>query len=425
VGSELDRACTHRAAAPLYKLGGAGDAAGLGARPVRRAGEPCLVRSLPPLRPAFADMEVGTHRVTLLRDGEHAYPAMLDAIARAKRYVCLETYILRSDKTGERFANVLVERAHAGVEVSVLYDAWGSSLSVAYVERMREAGVRMTAFHPLHFSGPRREAFAKMTRRDHKKTLVVDGEVGFTGGLNISDDYAPKELGGRGWRDTHVRLEGPAALELEYFFMRTWRRGKGEPFDEPRYGSHGRRPDPQVHIVSNDLRHGRTAIRDMYRSAITGAKERIFITNAYFLPTIRLLMNLVRAARSGVDVRIIVAGTTDITAVLLASRALYRRLLNAGARIFEWKGRVLHAKTAVIDRRWCTVGSSNLDYQSLRHNLEVNAIIEDERFASALEDMFEDDLAHCEEIQKDAWEAARRPWDRAASWGMFLLRDWL
>ncbi len=324
-------------------------------------------------------MEVGTHRVTLLRDGEHAYPAMLDAIARAKRYVCLETYILRSDKTGERFANVLIERAKVGVEVSVLYDAWGSSLSVAYVQRMREAGVRMTAFHPLHFNGPRREAFAKMTRRDHKKTLIVDGHVGFTGGINLSDDYAPEEDGGAAWRDTHLCLEGPAALELEYFFLHTWRRGERPALRRAALRlSHGRRADPQVRIVSNDLRHGRTAIRDMYRSAITGAKERIWITNAYFLPTLRLLMNLVRAARSGVDVRIIVAGTTDVTAVLLASRALYQRLLASGARIFEWKGRVLHAKTAVIDRRWCTVGSSNLDYQSLRHNLEVNAIIEDE-----------------------------------------------
>jgi cardiolipin synthase len=178
-------------------------------------------------------------------------------------------------------------------------------------------------------------------------------------------------------------------------------RGKGEPFDEPRYGSHGRRPDPQVRIVSNDLRHGRTAIRDMYRSAITQAKERIFITNAYFLPTIRLLMNLMRAAKRGVDVRIIVAGTTDVTAVLLASRALYQRLLVAGVRIFEWRGRVLHAKTAVIDHRWSTVGSSNLDYQSLRHNLEVNAIVEDERFAASMERMFEDDLGHCDEIDKD------------------------
>jgi cardiolipin synthase len=175
--------------------------------------KPRLVRPLPPLRPAFADMEVGFHRVTLLRDGEHAYPAMLDAIARAKRYICLETYILRSDKTGERFKKVLVERAKAGVEVSVLYDAWGSSLSALFVQEMKNAGVRMTAFHPLRFSGPRREAFAKMTRRDHKKTLVVDGEVGFTGGLNISDDYAPRELGGGGWRDTHVRLEGPAARQ--------------------------------------------------------------------------------------------------------------------------------------------------------------------------------------------------------------------
>ncbi|HVY47773.1 MAG TPA: phospholipase D-like domain-containing protein, partial [Minicystis sp.] len=268
--------------------------------------------------------------------------------------------------------------------------------------------------------------FAKMTRRDHKKSLVVDGRVGFTGGMNVSDDYAPVELGGHGWRDTHLRLEGPAALELEYFFLRTWRRGGGAPLDEARYGGHGgRRADPKVRIVSNDLRHGRTDIREMYRSAITGAEQRIYLTNAYFLPTIRLLGNLTAAARRGVDVRIVVAGTTDVSAVLYASRALYQKLLKAGVRIYEWKGRVLHAKTAVIDGRWSTVGSSNLDYQSLRHNLEVNAVVEDAHFAAAMERMFLDDLAHCEEIRYEAWDRVRMPWERAASWGLFFLRDWL
>jgi cardiolipin synthase len=240
----------------------------------------------------------------------------------------------------------------------------------------------------MRFTGPRREVLAKMTRRDHKKALVVDSAIGFTGGLNISDDYAPVDLGGAGWRDTHLRIEGPAAVEL-------------------------------------DLRHGRADIRDMYRGAISGADERVFITNAYFLPTLRLLGNLTTAARRGVDVRIIVAGTTDVTAVLYASRALYNRLLASGVRIFEWHGRVLHAKTAVVDGRWSTVGSSNLDHQSLRHNLEINAVVEDIRFASMMEDMFASDLRHCREIKKDEWREAQLPWERAASWGLFLLRDWL
>jgi cardiolipin synthase A/B len=349
---------------------------------------------------------------------------MLEAIRRARSTICHETYILRSDKTGDRFGEALAERARAGVEVNLLFDAWGSSVSAAYVEALQRAGVRVHAFHPLRFTGPRREMFAKLTRRDHKKTLVVDGLVGFTGGLNISDEYAPVELGGQGWRDTHLRVEGPAALELEYFFLRTWRRAGAATLDESRYGGAGRRADPQVRIITNDLRGGRMSIREAYRKEISQAKDRILITNAYFLPTLRLLGKLTAAARRGVDVRIMVAGTTDVTAVLYASRAMYDRLMAAGVRMFEWKGRVLHAKTAVIDSRWSTVGSSNLDHQSLRHNLEVNAVVEDRLFARFLEEMFDDDLRHCEEIVPETWKR-RMPWERAASWGLYLLRDWL
>jgi cardiolipin synthase A/B len=374
--------------------------------------------------PPFAEMEVGAHHLSLLCDGEQAYPSMLEAIGLARSTICLETYILRSDKTGVRFADALTERARAGVEVNLLFDAWGSSVTSAYLEQLERSGVRVLAFHPLRFTGPRREIFARMTRRDHKKTLVVDGRVGFTGGLNISDDYASPRDGGRGWRDTHIRIEGPAALELEYFFLRTWRRAGGAALDESRYGGEGRRADPCVRIITNDLRGGRMSIREAYNRSISTAKRRIWITNAYFLPTLRLLGRLGGAARRGVDVRIMVAGTTDVTAVLYASRAIYDRLLRAGVRMFEWNGRVLHAKTAVVDSVWSTVGSSNLDHQSLRHNLEVNAIVESERFAGALERMFEDDLEHCLEIVPERWKE-RMPWERAASWGMYLLRDWL
>ena len=153
-------------------------------------------------------------------------------------------------------------------------------------------------------------------------------------------------------------------------------------------------------------------------------RERIWITNAYFLPSLGFLRALANAASRGVDVRIMVAGTTDVSAVLYASRSIYDRLLAAGARLFEWRGRVLHAKTAVIDGHWCTVGSSNLDQQSLRMNLEVNAFVEDRAFAAAMEAMFREDLEHCEEVTR-AHQEKRSPIERAASWAAYLLRDWL
>lgn len=380
--------------------------------------------SLLPRRAPFAEMTVGAHRLALLKDGSETFPAMLDAIAAARSTICLETYILKSDRIGGLFAEALAERARAGVEVNLLYDDWGSSVSGAYLRALAAAGVRALAFHPIRFAGSARELFGRVAHRDHRKMLVVDGRVGFAGGINIADVYVSS--GGRpGWRDTHLRLEGPAALELEYFFLHTWRRAGGAPLDEARYGGQGRRrADPLVSVVSSHKRHGRTGIRDAYRDAIRSATERVWITNAYFLPTLPFIRNLIEAARRGVDVRVMVGGTTDVKAVLFASRSIYEILLAAGVRMFEWEGRVLHAKTAVADGRWSTVGSSNLDAQSLRQNLEVNAIIRDEAFAAALTRMFEEDLASCREINHVRWRE-RPSWIRAASWGAQLLRDWL
>jgi cardiolipin synthase A/B len=374
--------------------------------------------------PAFADMLVGHHRLRLLRDGEQTFPAMLEAIQRAQATICLETYILRDDRTGERFAEALMERARAGVEVNLLYDAWGSSVSEEYVRPLREAGVRAVAFRPVRFSFQSYKLVQQVAPRNHRKSLIVDGHIAFTGGINIADDYASRADGGEGWRDTHLCLEGPAAHEMQYFFLRTWRKAKGDPIDEVRYAHGGRRPDPQVRVVTSDMHRGRKSIREWYRKAIMGAQKSIYITNAYFLPTLRLLRALAQAARRGVDVRIMVAGTTDVTAVLLASRSIYGRLLEAGARLYEWQGRVLHAKTAVIDGQWSTVGSSNLDQQSLRLNLESNVIVHDARFAGSMEAMFQEDIAHCDEITSEEWRD-RPPWERAASWAAYLFRDWL
>lgn len=377
-----------------------------------------------PRRTYFAEMSVGAHRLALLRDGEQAFPAMLEAIEAARSTICLETYILRADRIGTRFREALSERARRGVEVNVLYDAWGSSLPEDWLDALHASGARSLAYHPLRFSGRRREVIGRLERRDHRKALIVDGRVGFTGGINISDDYAPTEEGGAHWRDTHLRLEGPAAQELEYFFRATWRRAGGAPLDEERYGASGRRPDPCVRVVTSLERRARRGIRDAYRAAIRDAKERIWITNAYFLPEIRFLRALGEAAKRGVDVRVMVAGTTDVRAVLYASREIYELLLNSGVRLFEWQGRVLHAKTATVDGRWATVGSSNLDSQSLRQNLEVNAIVEGPLLAQALERMFTEDLASCEEISAERW-SHRPAWVRAASWGAYLLRRWL
>lgn len=374
---------------------------------------------------AYATLRVGEHRLSLLRDGEQAYPSMLEAIASARSHICLETYIFRADRTGRRFARALAERARAGVEVNVIVDAWGSPLPGGFVRRLQRAGVRILHYNPVRLSWRAlRTRFARFFRRNHRKVLVVDNRVGFTGGLNIADDYASERDGGQGWRDTHLRIEGPAVAELLYIFRRTWEKEGGPPLDESRYRNEARRPDPKVRVLASDIRRGRRMTKDAFLQAMRQARERIWITSAYFLPTRKMLKALCGAAQRGVDVRVIVAGTTDVIPARYAAQSYYPRLLKSGVRVYEWVGTVLHAKTALVDRDWATVGSSNLDALSLRKNLEVNAFVEDRAFNEVLARLFEEDLENCVEIEW-RWFRYRPLLDRLLSFVLGRLQRWI
>jgi len=374
---------------------------------------------------AYATLRVGEHRLSLLRDGEQAYPSMLEAIASARSHICLETYIFRADRTGRRFARALAERARAGVEVNVIVDAWGSPLPGGFVRRLQRAGVRILHYNPVRLSWRAlRTRFARFFPRNHRKVLVVDNRVGFTGGLNIADDYASERDGGQGWRDTHLRIEGPAVAELLYIFRRTWEKEGGPPLDESRYRNEARRPDPKVRVLASDIRRGRRMIKDAFLQAMRQARERIWITSAYFLPTRKMLKALCGAAQRGVDVRVIVAGTTDVIPARYAAQSYYPRLLKSGVRVYEWVGTVLHAKTALVDRDWATVGSSNLDALSLRKNLEVNAFVEDRAFNEVLARLFEEDLENCVEIEW-RWFRYRPLLDRLLSFVLGRLQRWI
>lgn len=383
------------------------------------------MRELGPSREPYAETRVGPSRVALLKDGLQAYPAMLSAIAAARRTICLETYILRDDELGMRFIGALIGRAQAGVEVLLMFDAWGSEVAEETLADLESAGVKLLVFRPWRSLGSLSRAWARVRRRNHRKSLVVDGEVGFTGGLNISNDYAAVVDGGAGWRDTHVRITGPDAQSLERLFLGTWLQHKGPKFDEPRF----RRPlvagSRHLRIVGNDFALDRKGIRRAYEEAFAAAQSRVFVTNAYFLPPARLVKALVAAARRGVRVAVILAATTDVKVVLYAARGLYPRLLKSRIEVYEWtSGRVLHAKTAVVDGTWATVGSSNLDPLSLRQNLEVNAIITDAPFASSLERMFLEDLAQCQRVTLDDVKRYGLV-DRLLSWVAYRLRHWL
>jgi cardiolipin synthase A/B len=372
----------------------------------------------------WAEVVLGPNRVAVLKDGAQAYPSMLQAIARATRTIVLETYILRDDRTGRRFITALEERARAGVTVLLMFDGWGSSVSDESLSGLRDAGVKVVIFSPVRFGFAVQPIFARLMRRNHRKCLVVDGKVGFTGGLNISDDYASVGDGGDGWRDTHMRISGAAAQELEALFLVTWQRQRGPRYDTARF----KRPAPPVcaafKVIGNDFALHRKEIRKAYVAAFNRAHDRVFITQAYFLPPAKLLRDLYRAARRGVRVAVIVAATTDVKLVLWGARGLYPKLLKNGVEVYEWQGRVLHAKTMVVDGTWATVGSSNLDSLSLRRNLEVNAVIEDATFGAAMERLFVDDLTHCERVTPQSIRDGGLL-RRFLAWVAYQLRHWL
>lgn len=341
-----------------------------------------------------------THnRVRLLHDGEQAFPAMLQAIANAQREVLLEMYWFGSDKTGRRFAEALAERARAGVCVRLSYDAVGSiEASSSMFDMLRAAGVEVHEFNPI---APWRVrfSFARINQRNHRKLLVVDARIGITGGLNLGDPWAPRSEGGGGFRDDGIEVVGSAAQELRALFYRTFPRLPSvvfppEPLDEG---------ETFVSVLANDHWEERRGIYDGYLNAIARASREIIITNSYFIPALRVRRALARAAQRGVRVRVLVPRDSDVRLAQLASRRLYERLLGDGIEIYEWRGGILHSKTALVDDTWCTVGSFNFDARSIHNNLELNLAVRDRTINQALRSRVEVDLKDAIKVELDSF----------------------
>ena len=352
---------------------------------------------------------IAGNRVTLLVDGPTAYKAMFDAIEKAKDYIYLETFTLADDQLGHRLADLLLERRSAGVEVKIIYDAIGSfSSSSEYFDRLRSGGVLVHEYHPVDIR------VWRLTQRDHRKLLIVDGKVAFTGGINVSDVYfssspssnkVKKHDTKSSWRDTQVRIEGPAVAEFQKLFLQTW--AQGEEKD-----NHTEQAPPPLNNVDDDLVRvvastggkDEYSIYKTYLNAILLARWRIWVTQAYFSPNDQFISALEDAARRGVDVRIILPGFTDSRFILYTSRAHYTKLLEAGVKLYERDDRLVHAKTAVIDGMWSTVGSSNLDYLSFVHDNEANAVIVGRDFGQQMENLFQHDLSHAQSIELEKWK---------------------
>jgi cardiolipin synthase len=349
---------------------------------------------LPWRRGRAAEQFVAGNRVRLLQDGGSAFPAMLEAINGAREQILLEMYWFDSGRIGRRFAAALHEALARGVEVGIIYDSIGSiGADPEMFDALERAGAGVMEFNPVA-PWKRRFRLSRLTRRDHRKILVVDGAIGFTGGINIGDQWLPEEQEGGGWRDDMVLVEGPAVRGFVDCFRSTWRAVGGSPLERSPapFGAPIALPEAELQEGVRVLGHSRGEISHSYLSRIQHARRRVWIANSYFVPDRKVVRALCRAADRGVDVRILLPDRSDVPMTDWAGRHVWPRLLRHGVSLYAWTGGILHSKTAVIDGRWATIGTFNLDYLSLRMNLEVTAAFLDEGFGATMEAAFERDF---------------------------------
>ncbi len=424
-------------------------------------------------RPAIAG-----NQVDLLVDGPAAHAAQLAAIRQARHHIHLDVYIITDEKIGQQYAEALIERAQQGVIVRLMFDSiGGSGAGNKYKDELKAAGVQL-----LEFNKTQDLRIWRLNRRSHRKVLVVDGKVAFTGGINIMDEYEqsspngearasgepsgsgggsrsggrfssggagmrPSQLSpGAGWRDTHIQVEGPAVASFQRAFLDAWEAGKGEIDLSGEYF-------PPLKSEGNDIvrvltsegtdllsvflavpesaakallnkREKRNVIYGTYFNAIKLAEKRVWITQSYFAPNEDFTKLLCDTAKRGVDVRLLLPAKSDIGYLPLITRHYYDRLLKAGIRIYEYEPVTLHAKTAVVDGVWSTVGSANLDYRSFIHNDEANAMVIGKRFATTMETLFKQDMEQSSLITLKEWRA--RPWiERLKETGASLIKYWI
>jgi cardiolipin synthase len=355
------------------------------------------------------------NELTPFLEGDGAYAAMLSAIEHAAHRVWMETYIFAPDALGQRVLAALTAAAARGVEVKLLVDAVGSSaLTSAHNQALRDAGGVVVVFNDGVWSRlwpwSSRERAPRALRnlvsfavRDHRKILIVDDEHGFCGGMNVSCDYAGPLLGNGLFRDTHVLIGGPAVADLAAVFARSFRHATGQVL--PRLEPPAARPSGcHVQILGSDRFSRRRRIQRALHTAVTHASGSICLTTPYFVPPPQLLTALRRAARRGVDVRVLTAGVSDVRIAQAAARHLYASLLDSGVRIYELQRQTLHAKTAAVDDVYAHIGSFNLDRWSYDRNLEVVAMTLNHDMAHALRGVFEHDLVNSTEIHRAAWQ---------------------
>lgn len=398
------------------------------------------------------------NQATLLEDGPATYAAMLAAIRAARSSIHLEMYIFDGSAVGQEFADALTARCKAGVKVRVIYDSVGSlDTPKEFFDDLKKAGVEVAEYNPVSPAGVLAKGI-ELNHRDHRKLVVVDGRIAFLGGINISKVYGPLQRGpggsapsgggpsGKGgsgggaaeldpghnairdrpWRDTQVKLEGPVVADLQRAFLAQWAKVRRQAplTDKVLYPHLPNAGHDVVRAMPGSPDDGIDPAYVALISAIENAETKVRITNAYFVPAPQLVEALERAARRGIDVQLILPSVTDNWVVLEAGHAYYEDLLEAGVKIYERKHRLLHAKTATVDGVWSTVGSTNLDWRSLVHNDELNAVVLGPDFAASMDAVFDGDRANSTAVTRESWAArgvAERTKELAARcWALLL-----
>jgi cardiolipin synthase len=352
------------------------------------------------------------NRVEIALNGDETYPRLWADLRAATQSITIQMYYTHPGQVADTLTSILEERARAGVVVLLLYDAFGSRPARAYLKRLRSAGVRAVAFRPLRF-----DHLWVVQNRSHIRGFIVDGKIGWTGGFGIDDKW----LGGGHktdeWRDTNVRFEGPAVRQLQVAFVAGWSEATGELLTGRLTVDQYKDGVALAGLLYTAPNLGSTPAERYLALSISGARERFYVTNAYFAPDINFVALLTDSAKRGVDVRILVGGPkTDVRAARLAAHGRYEALLSAGVRIYEYQPSTLHAKTFVADGIWVSVGTMNFDNRSLALNDESTLMILDPEVGQQMERVFLDDLSHSKEIDLATFE--RRPrYEHILEWG--------
>jgi cardiolipin synthase len=367
----------------------------------RRSALPLSIKSIQKIY--GASFTEGNH-VTLVWKDRESFQGIFNALTEAQEYICLQFYIYRDDETGRELAAILKKKAREGVSIYLIYDHFGSFFTPrSFWQDLKDSGVQIRASRPFRWTTP-----FHYVHRDHRKLIIIDGTRAFIGGINIANEYRgyhrPRKK--TGWRDTGIFLEGPIVTRLTDEFRRSWEIWKGRPFG-PVGDIKAHAGGLPVLLIFSSSARSRRKLRKLLSYSINNAGKSIYLTTAYFIPSLRMAQILENAVLRGVDVQLLLPGVSDVSSAFFAGRAFYARLLRAGIKIYTYNGVILHAKTAVFDSLWSIIGSANLDFQSLRRNDEGNVGIMDNAFGKQMTEIFFNDLARSENITLEQWN--KRP----------------